>query len=452
MASVRMSNLPNSSRERPRWSSGLFMTSATMTAAMIVVQQFGCLPLSSGSWARQSRAVWSRRRKTNSFHYTISATAPAELSMSSPPRFPAKFPEFEGDLRIIANDISAAGLRRASISLVEEHHFEVLRPLVFDRAAIAGYNAGSVMRRGNGGSVTVVFMHGNEHEDPKAVRCLVEEINEGRPVSITTSWYSGIAHIPTAARRADFFAMLADLTDARGEMLIAPSVSGDLVKLQALWAERLRLGDVPATRSRGLATSSTRPSWARRASITSSERTLRSCCGANTAPHQRAWLEAIRLPDPEFVSRPASKTTTAGCRRSIGSSAGGRGARKTSARSIRRSRSGADAETGQSPRRRAAERERNLGQQSECDDRGRQQLALMNLHPVETLEVPQAGATPEKFGVQRQRCARPRAEAVEPRLSQTMPAPGRRGSARGQEFRSRRGIGAPFWCRPMPSR
>jgi len=216
--------------------------------------------------------------------------------------FPAAVPEFSGDLRIIAFDISAAGLHKASISLVEEHQFHVLRPLVLDRTATSGYNAGSVTRLSNGMSVTVVFVHGAEHEDPKAVRCLVEEVNEGRPISITTSWYSGIAHIPTAARRADFFEMLADLTDARGELLIAPSVSGDLVKLQAVWAERLRRGDVGGYPIEGPGDVIYETELGQENFYHVFGEDLEELLRANTAPHQQAWLEAIRLPDPEFLS------------------------------------------------------------------------------------------------------------------------------------------------------
>ena len=216
--------------------------------------------------------------------------------------YPTRFRHSGRNLRVIAYDISAVGLHKAAMSLIKEHGFDQAEPLSFENAADAGYVAGSICRLSDGIAVTVVFVHGNEHEGPETVRTLIEKANDGRPTAITTSWYSALAHIPLAAERATFFAMLSTITDARGELLIAPSVTGDLVELQAEWAERLRRGDIGDYPIELPGDVIYETELAQKNFYHIFETDLADLLEANRAPGQQAWLEAIRLPDPEFAS------------------------------------------------------------------------------------------------------------------------------------------------------
>ncbi|MFI7546566.1 hypothetical protein [Actinoplanes sp. NPDC049599] len=215
--------------------------------------------------------------------------------------FPERYGSLGRDLRVIAYDVSAVGLRKAEEELKWRHAFEAPDEIKWDDEASAGYVAGSLVRDVRGIRLSVVFVHGNEAESPAAIGRLVRAATRG-PALITTSWYSCLGHIPGRQRRAQFFRMLDRVTDPRGELLIAPSVSGDLVEAQAEWAERLRRGDigdhpieVPGdvmyeTELHGL------NFW--HVFGTDLDELIRRGLG----PHQRAWIEALRMPGPEFGS------------------------------------------------------------------------------------------------------------------------------------------------------
>jgi hypothetical protein len=204
-------------------------------------------------------------------------------------------------LRVIAYDISAVGLRKAEEELKWRHQFEAPSEIKWDDEASTGYVAGSLERDVRGTKLNVVFVHGNEAESPANISRLVRAANNG-PALITTSWYSGLGHIPGRDRRTDFVRMLDRVTDLRGELLIAPSVSGDLVEAQAEWAEKLRSGDVGdypievpgdvmyETELQDL------NFW--HVFSTDLEELIRRVCRRR----QRAWIEALRMPGPEFRS------------------------------------------------------------------------------------------------------------------------------------------------------
>jgi SAM-dependent methyltransferase len=209
------------------------------------------------------------------------------------------------DLRVVAYDVSAVGLKKAATALVKLHGFDVDAPFTFEPDAAEVYVAGSVARLTKGVTVTVVFVHGSEDASPDVVRKVLTAANDDESFAVTTSWYSGIAHIPTAARREEFFRMLGEVTDARGELLVAPSVSGDLVELQAQWLERLKTGDIgdhPIERA-GDVIYETELGQQNFYHVFGPDLfdLLQATCG----PGQRCWLEAVRMPDEEFSSRAA---------------------------------------------------------------------------------------------------------------------------------------------------
>ena len=219
--------------------------------------------------------------------------------------FAVDFPRHSGDsgpdLRVIAYDVSAVGLGKALLSLKDDHGFDVSPDLDFDMTAECGYVAGSATRTTGRTTVTVIFVHGNESENSDAVRDLILKTNAG-PVSMTTSWYSALSHIPGSARRAAFFRMLSEVTEPRGELLVAPSVSGDLVELQAYWRERRLAGDIAdyPIEADGDVIYETELSQSNFCHVFGAD--LWDLLRENTGPGQQSWLEAIRLPGEEFRS------------------------------------------------------------------------------------------------------------------------------------------------------
>ncbi|MDY7086175.1 MAG: hypothetical protein SYR96_13825 [Actinomycetota bacterium] len=214
---------------------------------------------------------------------------------------------FEGSLRVVAYDVSAVGLEKAAAELTERHRFTVAGRLSFDPYAREGYIAGSVAQVHDERAVSVVFVHGNEGASVGDVRTLLQKANDGQPFAVTTSWYSGIAHIPTASRREGFFRMLGELTDTRGEVLVAPSVSGDLVELQAEWAARLaagQVGDHPIERP-GDVMYETELGQQNFYHVFGTD--LADLLTAISGPGQQTWIEAIRMPDEEFESEEAER-------------------------------------------------------------------------------------------------------------------------------------------------
>ena len=215
--------------------------------------------------------------------------------------FPERYGSIGRDLRVIAYDVSAVGLRKAEEELRWQHRFEASSEIKWDDGASEGYVAGSLERNVQGIKLSIVFIHGNETESPAAICRLVRATIEG-PALITTSWYSCLGHIPGRDRRTQFFRMLDRVTDPRGELLVAPSVSGDLLEAQAEWAEKLQRGDVGdhpieipgdvmyETELRGL------NFW--HVFSTDLDELIRKVRRRS----QRAWIEALRMPGPEFDS------------------------------------------------------------------------------------------------------------------------------------------------------
>ena len=221
--------------------------------------------------------------------------------------FPRQFGQSGHNLHIIAYDVSAVGLRKAALWLTKGHGFDIYRELDFDMAADHGYVAGSARQMIEGTTVTVDFVHGSEDEDSSAVRRLILDVNGDNPVSLTTSWYSALSHIPGCARRAEFFRMLSMVTDTRGELLVAPSVSGDLVELQEHWRKKRwagYIGDYPIEVDGDVIYQTELSQW-NFWHVFGVD--LWELLQQNIVPGQRGWLEAIRLPGDEFQSREAEQ-------------------------------------------------------------------------------------------------------------------------------------------------
>jgi hypothetical protein len=217
--------------------------------------------------------------------------------------FVESFGSYRRSLHVVAYDVSAVGLKKAIHSLIKDRNFDEIELPQFDQDAAIGYIAGSVRRISDGLTVTVTFVHGSEGDDSMAMTKLLTRANSGQPFTMTTSWYSGLAHIPTADRRAAFFGALNRLTDPNGELLIAASVLGDLVALQSEWNERLRHGDVGhwPIELPGDVVYETELQQKNFYHVFGTD--FGDLLEENRTSPQQAWREAVRFPDPEFQSK-----------------------------------------------------------------------------------------------------------------------------------------------------
>jgi hypothetical protein len=206
------------------------------------------------------------------------------------------------DLHVIAYDVSLVGLRTAATHL----HRRGFEPITAD---VDPDGAPPPLRHVNEGvRATVTFVHGIEHDtgrghwvsDPAEMRAQVLRATDDRACTVMTSWYSGLGHIPGRELRSEFFTTLAQLTEPRGEMVIAVSTTGDPVDEQPDWARglsrrvkrRLRLEeptDVIYETELGQTNY-----WHRFG--TDLDQHLAELRTAG----QFCWTEAIRFPGPEF--------------------------------------------------------------------------------------------------------------------------------------------------------
>lgn len=216
--------------------------------------------------------------------------------------FPGRFGAQGRDLRVIAYDVSSVGLRKAAATLLGEHGFVEADRLAWHDRKESGYIAGSVSRVMEGITVTVVFVHGYESEHPESVRQLILDANQREACLLSTSWYSGLSHIPGQENRSAFFRLLGDLTHPRGELLIAASVSGDLVEDQENWARRLSGNDVDGYPIEVPGDVMYETELGQRNYLHVFGTDFADLLESVRAPGQHAWIEAIRFPDEEFAS------------------------------------------------------------------------------------------------------------------------------------------------------
>ena len=216
--------------------------------------------------------------------------------------FPERFGAHGRDLRVVAYDVSPVGLRKAAAALLGEHGFVEADRLAWHDRKESGYVAGSVSRVTGGVLVTVVFVHGYESEQPEPVRQVILDANQKDTYLLSTSWYSGLSHIPGRENRGAYFRLLGDLTDPRGELLVAASVGGDLVEDQRQWARRLRDGDVAGypIEVPGDVMYETELGQLNYLHVFGTD--FADLLASVTTSGQHAWIEAIRFPDEEFAS------------------------------------------------------------------------------------------------------------------------------------------------------
>ena len=210
------------------------------------------------------------------------------------------------DLRIVAYDVSSAGLRIAQDKL-RSAGYEPAGALAWEPEADQGYVAGAVSRRAAGSSTTVVFVHGCEDQPPHVMRELALAANDGDRYLLTTSWYSGLGHIPGDNLRREYFRQLSELTSPHGEIILCLSSTGDLVEVQPEWSHRLATGDTggfPIERPGDLVYQ-TELGQENFYHIFGTE--LNDYMKSVTAVGQHWWVEGIRYPGDEFESREAEQ-------------------------------------------------------------------------------------------------------------------------------------------------
>jgi len=219
-----------------------------------------------------------------------------------------RYSELGKDLRVVAYDVSSVGLMKAKEALSSSSKkFTEDAPITWRPEDAAGYVAGSVSKSKAGVTITVVFVHGNEGQDPEVMRRLALEANDGRKYLLTTSWYSGLGHIPGERLRRDYFRQLGELTARRGEMVMSVSSTGDLEELQPEFSERLSSGITGGfpIQAPGDLVYETELGQSNFYHVFGTE--LNDHMRAIAGRGQHWWMEGIRYPGEEFSSRQAER-------------------------------------------------------------------------------------------------------------------------------------------------
>jgi hypothetical protein len=217
------------------------------------------------------------------------------------------------NLRVVAYDVSSAGLQRAYDKLCSVGYESAAQP-TWDSDAAHGYIAGSVSKGDTDASTTVVFVHGCEDEPPSVMRDLALAANHGNPYLLTTSWYSGLGHVPGDSLRREYFRQLSELTAPLGEIILCLSATGDLIEIQPQWSQRMAAGDTdgfPLERPGDLVYR-TELEQENFLHIFGDE--LNDYMESITGTGQHWWVEGIRHPGNEFESREEEQTNYHGVR------------------------------------------------------------------------------------------------------------------------------------------
>jgi len=209
-------------------------------------------------------------------------------------------------LRIVAYDVSSVGLRKAQEALCAAG-FTPDGRLSWQQDDAGGYISGSVRKEEAGLAVSVVFVHGCEDQPPEVMHQLALRASDGEPYLVTTSWYSGLGHIPGQSLRGEYFRHLGAVTSLTGEMVLSVSSTGDLAEIQPEW-ERKRLdGDIGGfpIEVPGDVVYLTELGQANFYHVFGTD--LNEHMAAITAAGQHSWVQGIRYPDPEFESQEAEQ-------------------------------------------------------------------------------------------------------------------------------------------------
>jgi hypothetical protein len=140
------------------------------------------------------------------------------------------------------------------------------------------------------------------------MRRLARKANGDRKYLVTTSWYSGIGHIPSDRLRRKYFCQLGKLTAGRGEMVMSVSATGDLAELQPEVAKRLANGMIDGfpIADPGDLVYETELGQSNFYHVFSTD--LNDHMRAITGWRQHCWVEGIRYPDEEFTRKPDERT------------------------------------------------------------------------------------------------------------------------------------------------
>lgn len=221
-------------------------------------------------------------------------------------RYAHQYGALHKDLRVVAYDVSSVGLKKAQEALCLTG-FEPVERLAWVPESTEGYIAGSVCKKQADLMITVIFVHGYEGDSPEVMRQLALAANDGDRYLLTTSWYSGLGHIPGQELRRLYFSQLGELTHPLGEIVLAMSATGDLVDLQRTWSEKLASGHVDgfAIEVLGDVVYDTELGQSNFYHVFGTD--LNDHMKAITASGQSWWVEGIRCPDEEFESRAAEQ-------------------------------------------------------------------------------------------------------------------------------------------------
>lgn len=209
-------------------------------------------------------------------------------------------------LRIAAYDVSAVGLRKACEALCADG-FVPDGPPIWEHDNTRGYIAGNVSKTEAGLSVSVVFVHGCEGEPPTAMCELALRASGGDSYLVTTSWYSGLGHVPGESLRREYFTQLSALTSPQGEMVLSVSSAGDLAEIQPEWERRRaegEVGDFPIEAS-GDVVYLTELDQSNFYHVFGTD--LNDHMAAITGDGQHWRVQGIRYPGPEFESQEAEQ-------------------------------------------------------------------------------------------------------------------------------------------------
>jgi len=216
------------------------------------------------------------------------------------------YAEAKKDLRVVAYDVSSAGLMKANDAL-RSAGFMPDGPLSWSPGNTAGYIVGAVSKTEAGITITVSFVHGHEGEDPDVMRRLALRASDREKFLLTTSWYSGLGHIPGERLRREYFRQMGKITSRHGEMIISVSSTGDLAELQREYSDRLGEGTVGGfpIREPGDLIYQTELGQSNYFHVFGTE--LNDHMRAITGRGQYWWVEGIRYPDQEFAFREAEQ-------------------------------------------------------------------------------------------------------------------------------------------------
>lgn len=209
------------------------------------------------------------------------------------------------DLLVVAYDVSSAGLNKA-VSALCSTGFRPADPISWNPDATEGYIAGRISKVEAGLTITVIFVHANEDDPPEEMHKLALHASYGKQYLVTTTWYSGLGHIPHERRRRQYFCQLGLITSWHGEMVMSVSSAGDLPDLQPEWSERQvgEIGNFPV-RAQGDVVYETELGQSNFYHVFGTE--LNDYMRLITVPGQHWWLEGIRYPEEEFASRQAEQ-------------------------------------------------------------------------------------------------------------------------------------------------